>query len=120
MLQNVGFSLLIIGVLIPLAALGVLGLAVVVVVHETAEVLVILNAMRAARARTLPGLTVAPTGNACHHVTVETARPPDDPCCAPRPRTGHTPLRHEIAARGAGGCACCSPERSGAADQPRG
>ena len=65
MLQNVGFSLPIIGVLIPLAALGLLGLAAVVVVHETAEVLVILNAVRAAR--TLPGLTGAPTGNARHH-----------------------------------------------------
>ena len=60
MLQNVGFSLLIIGVLIPLAALGVLGLATVVIVHESAEVLVILNAIRAARVRTLPGLTAAP------------------------------------------------------------
>ncbi|MHC1558311.1 heavy metal translocating P-type ATPase [Actinomycetospora sp. C-140] len=47
MLQNVGLSLLIIGALIPLAALGVLGLAAVVVVHEAAEVLVILNAVRA-------------------------------------------------------------------------
>ena len=118
MLQNVGFSLLIIGVLIPLAASGVLGLATVVVVHETAEVLVILNAVRAAR--TLPGLTAAPTGNARHHVTVETARPPDDPCCAPAPRTGPLPLRHEVATPCADGCACCAPERSGAADQPRG
>ncbi len=57
MLQNVGFSLLIIGALIPLATAGVLGLATVVVVHEAAEVLVILNAVRAARTRTLPVLT---------------------------------------------------------------
>ncbi|MCK2244147.1 MULTISPECIES: cation-translocating P-type ATPase [unclassified Crossiella] len=49
MLQNVGLSLAIIGVLIPLAAFGVLGLATVVFVHELAEVLVILNAIRAAR-----------------------------------------------------------------------
>ncbi|WP_439663814.1 heavy metal translocating P-type ATPase [Lentzea sp. HUAS TT2] len=49
MLQNVGLSLAIIGVLIPLAAFGVMGLAAVVLVHETAEVLVILNAVRAAR-----------------------------------------------------------------------
>jgi cation-transporting ATPase G len=101
MLQNVGFSLLIIGVLIPLAALGVLGLATVVVVHETAEVLVILNAVRAARARTLPGRTAAPTG--------ETTPPPD---CAPTP----TPLRHEVPAAGSpqgcgNGCACCSTGR---------
>jgi cation-transporting ATPase G len=60
MLQNVGFSLLIVGALIPLAALGVLGLATVVVVHEAAEVLVILSAVRAARTRGLPGHTVGP------------------------------------------------------------
>jgi cation-transporting ATPase G len=94
MLQNVGFSLLIIGVLIPLAALGVLGLATVVVVHESAEVLVILNAVRAARVRTLPGLTAAP------------------PDCAP----ASIPLRHQVPAaaapRGCGdGCACCSTPR---------
>lgn len=51
MQQNVGLSLLIIGALIPLAAFGVLGLATVVVIHEAAEVLVILNAVRAARTR---------------------------------------------------------------------
>ncbi|GLZ49172.1 putative cation-transporting ATPase G [Actinomycetospora sp. NBRC 106375] len=58
MLQNVGLSLLIIGTLVPLAALGLLGLATVVVVHEAAEVLVILNAIRAARTTTLPRRTV--------------------------------------------------------------
>ena len=63
MLQNVGLSLAIIGVLIPLAAFGVLGLATVVFVHELAEVLVILNAIRAAKTTPLPGgpaPTVAP------------------------------------------------------------
>jgi cation-transporting P-type ATPase G len=49
MLQNAGLSLAIIGVLIPLAAFGVLGLATVVFVHELAEVLVIVNAIRAAK-----------------------------------------------------------------------
>jgi Cd2+/Zn2+-exporting ATPase/cation-transporting ATPase G len=53
MLQNVGLSLAIIGVLIPLAAFGVLGLATVVFVHELAEVLVIANAIRAAKATDL-------------------------------------------------------------------
>ncbi|CRK56627.1 Lead, cadmium, zinc and mercury transporting ATPase; Copper-translocating P-type ATPase [Alloactinosynnema sp. L-07] len=57
MLQNVGLSLAIIGVLIPLAAFGVLGLATVVLVHESAEVLVILNAIRAAKTTALPGVT---------------------------------------------------------------
>ncbi|WP_246037623.1 heavy metal translocating P-type ATPase [Saccharothrix texasensis] len=59
MLQNVGLSLAIIGVLIPLAAFGVLGLATVVFVHEAAEVLIILNAIRAARTTSLPEVTTA-------------------------------------------------------------
>jgi heavy metal translocating P-type ATPase len=54
MLQNVGLSMAIIGVLIPLAAFGVLGLATVVFVHELAEVIVIGNAVRAARITALP------------------------------------------------------------------
>ncbi|QUH02133.1 cadmium-translocating P-type ATPase [Saccharopolyspora erythraea] len=57
MLQNVGLSMAIIAVLIPLAAAGVLGLATVVFVHELAEVLVIANAIRAARTRPLPDTT---------------------------------------------------------------
>ncbi|GKQ36032.1 cation-translocating P-type ATPase [Streptomyces sp. A012304] len=62
MLQNIGMSLAIITVLIPLAALGVLGLATVVFIHELAEVLVIANAIRAAKATPLPGTTaLAPT-----------------------------------------------------------
>jgi cation-transporting ATPase G len=85
MLQNVGLSLLIIGVLVPLAAVGVLGLAAVVVVHEAAEVLVILNAVRAARTTALPGLTVAPRADGSHHVTVVPEPGPADPCCSPEP-----------------------------------
>ena len=42
-------SLAIIIVLMPLAITGVLGLASVVLVHELAEVVVILNGLRAAR-----------------------------------------------------------------------
>ncbi|PNG24015.1 heavy metal translocating P-type ATPase [Streptomyces cahuitamycinicus] len=57
MLQNIGMSLAIITVLIPLAALGVLGLATVVFIHELAEVLVIANAIRAAKATPLPDTT---------------------------------------------------------------
>ncbi|SDI54543.1 cation-transporting ATPase G [Rhodococcus triatomae] len=60
MVQNIGFSLMIIAVLIPLAAAGVLGLATVVFIHELAEVLVIVNAIRAARTTAAPGLTAAP------------------------------------------------------------
>ena len=54
MLQNVGLSLVLIAILIPLAALGVLGLAAVVLVHEVAEIFVIGNGVRAGRARPLP------------------------------------------------------------------
>lgn len=49
MMQNVGFSLLLISILIPLAIFGVLGLAAVVLVHELAEILVIANGVRAGR-----------------------------------------------------------------------
>ncbi len=54
MLQNVGLSLAIIIVLMPLALFGVLGLAAVVLVHEVAEVVVIANGVRAGRTRPLP------------------------------------------------------------------
>ena len=47
--QNIILSLMIIVVLLPLALFGVLGLAAVVLVHEIAEVIVILNGLRAAR-----------------------------------------------------------------------
>ncbi|WP_194861937.1 HAD-IC family P-type ATPase, partial [Dietzia sp. SYD-A1] len=51
MLQNIGLSLAIILVLVPLALAGVLGLAAVVLVHELAEILVIANGVRAGRTR---------------------------------------------------------------------
>ena len=47
--QNVILSIAIIAVLLPLAITGILGLAAVVLVHEIAEVIVILNGLRAAR-----------------------------------------------------------------------
>lgn len=56
MVQNLLMSGGIIGVLVPLAAFGVLGLAPVVFVHEFAEVLVIANGLRARRTTPLPGL----------------------------------------------------------------
>lgn len=49
MTTNIGLALAIITVLFPLALFGVLGLAGVVLVHEAAEVVVILNGIRAAR-----------------------------------------------------------------------
>ncbi len=53
-LQNVGLSLVLIAVLIPLALFGALGLAAVVLAHEVAEVFVIANGVRAGRTRPLP------------------------------------------------------------------
>ncbi|UUW88614.1 heavy metal translocating P-type ATPase [Pimelobacter simplex] len=65
MLQNVGLSLGLITILIPLAALGVLGLAAVVLVHEIAEIFVIGNGVRAGRARPLPPApTATPSADA--------------------------------------------------------
>lgn len=49
MTTNIGLALAIIIVLFPLALTGVLGLAGVVLVHEIAEVFIILNGIRAAR-----------------------------------------------------------------------
>ncbi|MCX5418059.1 cation-translocating P-type ATPase [Streptomyces sp. NBC_00059] len=54
MLQNVGMSLGLITLLIPLAAFGALGLAAVVAVHELFEIVVIGNGVRAGRTRPLP------------------------------------------------------------------
>ena len=54
MTGNIVLSLGIIVALFPLALLGVLGLAGVVLVHEIAEVVVILNGVRAARRGGLP------------------------------------------------------------------
>ena len=83
MLQNVGLSLAIIGVLIPLAAFGVMGLATVVFVHEFAEVLVILNAIRAAKSTPLPEVTaVTPTTPQALNLTVaSTPKQGDSGCC---------------------------------------
>jgi len=61
LLQNVGLSLAIIIVLMPLALFGVLGLAAVVLVHEVAEVVVIANGVRAGRTRPLPHDTIPDT-----------------------------------------------------------
>jgi len=60
--QNIILSLLIITALLPLALFGILGLAAVVLVHEIAEVVVILNGLRAARAKSsmLSPVTLSP------------------------------------------------------------
>ncbi|MCM3566433.1 HAD-IC family P-type ATPase, partial [Hydrogenophaga intermedia] len=61
MLQNVGLSLAIVVGLMPLALFGIFGLAVVVLVHEIAEVVVIANGVRAGR---LAGIENSPTTDA--------------------------------------------------------
>ncbi|GJF09259.1 putative cation-transporting ATPase G [Mycolicibacterium cyprinidarum] len=85
MVQNIVFSLAIIAVLIPLAAFGVLGLATVVFIHEFAEVLVILNAIRAARITTLPGVTRTSLRSAGYAINIGSAPALSDPCCGPNP-----------------------------------
>ncbi|WP_068431652.1 heavy metal translocating P-type ATPase [Piscicoccus intestinalis] len=62
--QNVALSILLIAILPPLAIAGVLGLAAVVFVHEAAEVVIILNGLRAARARRSPLPAPASPGSA--------------------------------------------------------
>ncbi|UOT08546.1 cation-translocating P-type ATPase (plasmid) [Rhodococcus opacus] len=141
MLQNIGLSLAIIGVLIPLAATGVLGLATVVFIHEFAEVLVIGNAIRAAKATALPGLTAAPTAAGPLHVSVAPAVhtlgdaccPPPPPSAAPdrtdaRPASGAGPtllplttLGGAAAPDGPGcgdGCDCCSDDSGRSVSTP--
>lgn len=58
MLQNIGLSLALISVLIPLALTGLLGLAAVVAIHELAEIVVIANGVRAARTKPLGGAII--------------------------------------------------------------
>ena len=127
MLQNIGFSLAIIGVLIPLAATGVLGLATVVFVHELAEVLVIANAIRAARTKALPGTAAVPrvtpgrlnisvaayhdTGDACCapvSATTDQPRPVPEVPLLPTPRSRGAATSNSCSATTEPGCSCCS------------
>ncbi|KDE97012.1 ATPase P [Mycolicibacterium aromaticivorans JS19b1 = JCM 16368] len=66
-LQNVAVSLALIAVLIPLAFLGVLGLAAVVLAHELSEVLIILNGVRAGRSTPLRTVGPAAVPVTAHH-----------------------------------------------------
>ena len=75
MTGNIGLALAIIVVLAPLALAGALGLAEVVLIHELAEVLVILNGLRAARVRRDAATTPAmPTPGAPHRAATSGAR----------------------------------------------
>ena len=60
MLQNVGLSLGLITILIPLAAFGVLGLAAVVLVHEAAEIFVIGTAIALVKVGGLATISFGP------------------------------------------------------------
>ncbi|GAA1025755.1 cation-translocating P-type ATPase [Virgisporangium ochraceum] len=106
MLQNVGLSLLIIGTLIPLAATGVLGLATVVFIHELAEVVVIGNAVRAARVRHLPSVELP--GDR-HQATAPATAPTAPVDGRPALRLLPTASPTVTDACGCGpGCACCA------------
>jgi cation-transporting ATPase G len=84
MLQNIGLSAAIVLTLVPLAALGVLGLATVVFIHELAEVFVIGNGVRAGRLRPLRG-TSAPEPVAPQQIPIVPGAAQDNgcACCAP-------------------------------------
>lgn len=56
MAQNIVFSIGLLAVLIPLAVLGVIGVALAVVAHEVAELIAVANGLRAAR---VPGFGAA-------------------------------------------------------------
>ena len=89
-------------------------MATVVLIHEAAEVLVILNAIRAARTQSLPGVPQRRSAAAAsHHVTLPAPPPPVDACCPP----ATSPLKMVPAQRSTCGedCTCCrtvEPEKS--------
>ncbi len=129
MVQNIALSIAIIGILVPLAATGVLGLATVVLVHELAEVLVIANAVRAARTTPLHGFIPPPADSGTLNITVAPAPEFEDACCAPAPKpgsavagtSGYLPVPSVVAVASAvgpddrgtdcsDGCSCCISE----------
>jgi cation-transporting ATPase G len=73
MTGNIALALLIIVALFPLALTGTLGLAGVVLVHEVAEVVVILNGIRAARAPRRPSADDPSPARGAATATVATA-----------------------------------------------
>lgn len=92
MLQNVGLSLALITVLIPLALTGVLGLAAVVAVHELAEIVVIANGVRAGRTKPLGAPSSKPEPTPTGWPTPATRRPRQPAELGPQHR-GKTPDR---------------------------
>ncbi|MDO2374978.1 MULTISPECIES: heavy metal translocating P-type ATPase [Mycobacterium] len=69
MRQNVGLSLGIITVLMPLALFGFLGLTAVVLVHELTEVIVVVNGVRAGRTKPLTAQGKTPESITTHGET---------------------------------------------------
>ncbi|MHA6798374.1 heavy metal translocating P-type ATPase [Bounagaea algeriensis] len=90
MLQNIGLSAAIVVLLVPLATIGALGLATVVLIHELAEVLVIANGVRAGRVRALTRGSV------------------------PTAADGTQRIRRADSAEQLDGCACCAPATAAA------
>ncbi|MEV4418505.1 cation-translocating P-type ATPase [Patulibacter sp. NPDC049589] len=72
MRQNLALSAAILLTLVPLAALGILGLATVVAAHEIAELLVIANGVRAARRTAFRERTAGPVTHVRRPVPVAT------------------------------------------------
>ncbi len=112
MTGNIVLALAIIVVLFPLALFGVLGLAGVVLVHEVAEVVVILNGVRAARVR---GADLPPLESR-RGISIE-QDVVDDACCAPPAPRVVTVKQLEPCE---GGCDCCAPVTTGLQIQSRG
>jgi len=55
--QNVGFSLLVLAILIPLGLSGLVSLVIVVLAHEGSELLAVANGLRAGKAKITPDRT---------------------------------------------------------------
>ncbi|MGX1808426.1 heavy metal translocating P-type ATPase [Nocardia sp. NPDC055321] len=94
MLQNIGLSAAIVLSLVPLAALGVLGLATVVLIHEIAEVFVIANAFRAGRLRPL-----VPVSSPAPRPIPSPAAAQDCACCPDESGAVSTPVALTLTVR---------------------
>jgi cation-transporting ATPase G len=81
--QNLALSTAILVALIPLAALGLLGLAAVVATHELAEVIVILNGIRAGRRRLLPVRPALSAARRERHILAQRAEMSGVPAVSP-------------------------------------
>ena len=69
--QNIVFSLLVLAAMIPLAVLGVIGVAVTVLVHEASELLSVVNGLRAGRLSNLTRPRAGPTSSSSARIRVD-------------------------------------------------